>query len=143
MGISDAPRAPANQPAIATSKKLRINRRRLRSNLEGYLFAAPWLIGFFVFTLGPFFSSIWYSLNQWDMVTPMKFVGLQNYVRLFQNDIFWKSVQVTVTYAAMSLPAALALAMVLALLTSSISWRIFIATSGMLGRFRRLLRRSS
>ncbi len=98
--------------------RLRIKRRTLLSNLEGYAFAAPWLVGFFVFTLGPFFSSIWYSLHQWDMVTEMKFIGLFNYTRIFQNDIFWKSVQVTITYVVMSLPASLTLAMILAILVN-------------------------
>jgi len=118
MGVSETTVSKVSQPSVAVPKRLRIKRRRLLANLEGYLFAAPWLLGFFIFTVGPFFSSIWYSLNQWDMVTSMKFVGFQNYVRLLQNDIFWKSVQVTATYAVMSLPAALTLAMILALLVN-------------------------
>lgn len=106
------------QPHVSRRKKTQFSHRRLQANLEGYLFAAPWLIGFFVLVFVPFFSSFWYSLNQWDMVTPMRFVGAQNYIRLFQNDIFWKSTQVTLAYAAMSLPATLALAMLLALLVN-------------------------
>ena len=84
-----------NQAARKPRINLHISKRTLMENLEGYLFASPWIIGFFVFTLGPFFSSIWYSLNQWDMVTDMKFIGFQNYIKMFQNDIFWKSVGVT------------------------------------------------
>lgn len=106
------------QPRRAAFGRLQIKRRTLLANLEGYAFAAPWLLGFFVFTLSPFFSSIWYSLNQWDMVTDMKFIGLYNYTRIFQNDLFWKSVQVTVTYVIMSLPLGLILAMILAVLVN-------------------------
>ncbi len=97
---------------------LHISKRTLMENLEGYLFASPWIIGFFVFTLGPFFSSIWYSLNQWDMVTDMKFIGLQNYIKMFQNDIFWKSVGVTGSYVLLSLPAGLFLALIIAILVN-------------------------
>jgi multiple sugar transport system permease protein len=48
----------------------------------------------------------------------MKFIGLYNYTRIFQNELFWKSVQVTITYVLMSLPAGLVLAMILAVLVN-------------------------
>lgn len=99
-----------------TRKK--ISRRAILETIEGYLFAAPWLVGFFVFTFGPFFSSIWYSFNQWDMVTPAKFIGLRNYTQIFNNDIFWQSVSVTFRYMLLSLPAGLVLALFLAILVN-------------------------
>jgi multiple sugar transport system permease protein len=105
--------AADNKQLIASKKK-----RKLKETLEGYLFAAPWIVGFFVFTLSPFFSSIWYSLNRWDLVTNIKFIGLQNYTDMFQNDVFWKSSGVTIRYVLMSLPAGLILAMLLALLVN-------------------------
>ena len=105
--------AADNQLLIASRK-----RRKFKENLEGYLYAAPWLIGFFVFTLTPFFSSIWYSLNRWDMVTDIKFIGFQNYTDMFKNDVFWKSNSVTIRYVLMALPAGLILAMLLALLVN-------------------------
>lgn len=108
----------AGQARRAAPTRLHIKRRTLLANFEGYAFASPWIVGFLIFTLGPFFSSIWYSLNQWDMVTDMKFIGFYNYTRIFQNDIFWKSVQVTITYVLMSLPASLLLAMLLAILVN-------------------------
>lgn len=111
--------SPVNQQAaVPKAKRFYIKRRALRETLEGYLFAAPWLIGFFVFTLGPFFLSIWYSFNQWDMVTTSKFVGLTNYAKMFQNDLFWKSISVTARYVLLSLPASLLLALFLAILVN-------------------------
>jgi multiple sugar transport system permease protein len=118
MDLSGTTVNKPSQPAVVVANRIRFKRRTLLATLEGYLFAAPWLAGFFIFTLGPFFSSIWYSLNQWDMVTDMKFIGLQNYARIFQNDLFWKSVQVTISYVLMSLPASLVLAMMLAILVN-------------------------
>lgn len=103
---------------LAQLRGVKLNRRGLTSNLEGYLFAAPWLIGFFVFTLTPFFSSIWYSFNQWDMVTESKFIGLSNYTRMFQDDLFWKSISVTANYVILSLPAGLLMALLLAILVN-------------------------
>lgn len=93
-------------------------KRKFKETMEGYLYAAPWIVGFFVFTLSPFFSSIWYSLNRWDLVTDIKFIGLQNYTDMFKNDVFWKSTGVTVRYVLMSLPAGLLLALLLAILVN-------------------------
>ena len=84
----------------------------------GLFIRCAWIIGFFVFTLGPFFSSIWYSFNQWDMVTDMKFIGLPNYIKMFKNDVFWKSICVTASYVLLSLPAGLFLALLLAILVN-------------------------
>ena len=37
---------------------------KMRKNLTGYLFIAPWLIGFLVFTLGPFLASVYLSFTR-------------------------------------------------------------------------------
>ncbi len=116
-GISAAklPRETTSEDKLLEASR---RKRRFKENLEGYLYAAPWIIGFFVFTLSPFFSSVWYSLNRWDLVTPIKFLGFQNYTDMFQNDVFWKSSGVTIRYVLMSLPAGMVLAMLLALLVN-------------------------
>ena len=51
----------------------------------GYLYIAPWLIGFVVLTLYPFVVSFGYSFTNYDMVK-MDFVGIRNYANIFQND---------------------------------------------------------
>jgi multiple sugar transport system permease protein len=101
---------------IARTRKPRA--RNFRRNLEGYMFAAPWLIGFFVFTLAPFIAAFWISLHSWDMLTPMKFIGINNYKILLQDPLFWKSLKVTLLYAAAGLPLQLGLALLLAVLVN-------------------------
>jgi multiple sugar transport system permease protein len=93
-----------------------------RRNLEGYLFASPWLIGFFVFTLGPFIAAFWISLHSWDILTPMKFIGINNYKILLQDPLFWKSLRVTLVYAGVGLPIQLGLALLLAVLVNGKHW---------------------
>lgn len=93
-------------------------RQAIRKNLPGYLFAAPWLIGFFVFTLGPFLASIVLSLQQWDMLTPMRYVGLRNFERMLQDNLFWQSLRVTVVYTVFAVPLQLAMALLLAVLVN-------------------------
>jgi multiple sugar transport system permease protein len=92
--------------------------RNFRRNLEGYLFASPWLIGFFVFTLGPFIAAFWISLHSWDILTPMKFIGINNYKILLQDPLFWKSLRVTLVYSLAGLPLQLGLALLLAVLVN-------------------------
>lgn len=120
MEQSDTSKTQARKagPNRTLASRFSFNKRKVLGNLEGYLFASPWIIGFLVFTLVPFFSSIWYSFNQYDMVTDIKFVGLANYQRMFTNDVFWKSVSVTIYYVLLSLPAGLVLALLLAMLVN-------------------------
>ena len=71
-----------------------------REAIEGYLYIAPWLVGFAVFAAGPMLASIYLSLTFYKIITPPDFVGLDNYIRMFQDDLFWKSLWNTVYYAA-------------------------------------------
>lgn len=68
--------------------KAKSNRKK---TIAGLLFASPWIIGFLVFGLYPIITSFYYSLSEFDMFSPPKFVGLENYITLFQEDRFWKS----------------------------------------------------
>jgi len=83
----------------------------------GLLLVLPAALFFAVFMLYPFFSAFWYSLTSWDLVSPPRFIGVTNYVRLFQDDAFWNSAKVTAYYTVgllvPMLPLSLALAMLL------------------------------
>lgn len=74
--------------------------QRLRRNLPGYLFIAPWLIGFVVFTLGPFIASLYISFTDWRILGAAQWVGLENYQRIFTEDpLFRITLKNTVYYA--------------------------------------------
>jgi len=76
-----------------------------RRNLTGYLFIAPWLIGFLVFTLGGFAASLGLSFTRWNVVTSPRWVGIANYDALLHRDpLFWTSLGVTLRYAAVAVP---------------------------------------
>jgi multiple sugar transport system permease protein len=105
-----------SQPKVRTAKAPRSH--RFKRNLEGDLFASPWLIGFFVFTLGPFIAAFWISLHSWDILTPMRFIGINNYKILLADPLFWKSLRVTLVYSFAGLPLQLGLALLLAVLVN-------------------------
>ncbi len=93
-----------------------INRRVFRNNLDGWLFASPWIIGFILWTLGPMLASLFISFTDWDLITTPQFVGAENFVRLFNDDLVWQALKVTTIYAVTSVPLHIIFGMGLALL---------------------------
>lgn len=90
---------------------------KARENLTGYLFISPWLSGFFVFTLWPFLRSFYLSFCNYNIVQPPKFIGLANYqMMLFNDELFYKSLWVTLRYALVAVPLTLVVGVALALL---------------------------
>ncbi|MCU6707791.1 sugar ABC transporter permease [Paenibacillus sp. J5C_2022] len=90
---------------------------RLRNHLTGYLFLSPWLIGLFVFTVGPMVSSLYLSFTEFDLFRPAQWIGLENYRNLFLHDErFYQSLKVTFFFAFISVPARLIVSLLAALL---------------------------
>lgn len=99
-------------------------RRRLnRRALAGYAFIAPALIFLIVFALVPFLFTVWVSLHDWNMLTPlgtMPFRGLDNYRYLLNDDpLFKQTFGNTVYYAIGNVGISVVLALGLALLLNS------------------------
>ena len=92
-------------------------RKWIRKNGTGLAFISPWLIGFFLFTVGPFLSSVYLSFNSYDLIHSPKWVGVANYETLLRDDPqFWSSLMITVKYAVVSVPLAIVAGVGLALL---------------------------
>ncbi len=78
------------------------------------LFLAPTLIGLAVLSAGPILATLGISLTSWDMLTPPKFVGIDNYLNLLDDDRFGTALRNTFFYTAVSVPLGLVLALGLA-----------------------------
>ena len=93
--------------------KLRPKTRKL---FLGLLFTAPFTIGFVGLTVYPLLASLYYSFTRYAILTPPKWIGMNNYVTLFtKDDLFWKSLWNTAYYTLMFVPASLILSFILAL----------------------------
>ena len=79
-----------------------------------YLFLLPNLVLFTAFTIYPVFASFFYSLNEWTIQTPMKFIGLDNYVALLSDKTFIKVLGNTFYYTAGVIPFQTALGLLIA-----------------------------
>lgn len=95
----------------------RWSRAKRRENLWGYLFLTPWLIGFFGLFIGPGLASLYLSLTEYDVLSAPRFVGFNNYVRMFTNDnLFYPSLWRTFYFAGLGVPLGVIGSMFLAIL---------------------------
>ncbi len=88
-----------------------------QETLEGYLFAAPAILGYLIFVLGPVVTSLIMSLAEYNIIKPPVFIGIQNYITAFTDDeLFWTSVRVTVFYTIIAVPLNLVVGFLIAVL---------------------------
>jgi ABC-type sugar transport system permease subunit/ABC-type glycerol-3-phosphate transport system substrate-binding protein len=89
--------------------------RRRSEVVTGLAFAAPWVVGFGVFTLWPILQSIVLSFCEYDVLHPARWIGLGNYGRAAADPLFGQSLWNTV-YMALWVPITLAVGLAIALL---------------------------
>lgn len=90
---------------------------RLSGQLAGYGFLSPWLIGFFILTLGPALSSLYLSMTDYSLMSAPRWVGADNYAQIAQSDPrFRAAMNVTFTYVLLSVPLKLVFALAIAVL---------------------------
>lgn len=75
-------------------------RRARRWDPIGYAFVTPAVVVAGVFLAWPAVRTLWVSFTDWDLLTSPRWVGLENYRSLGDDDAFWSSVRVTVLYVA-------------------------------------------
>ena len=102
-------------PSATPPRQPRI-RQRTREAIEGYLFVAPAVLGFFLFTLFPMVASLGLSFTEYNLLSSPRWIGLDNYADLAQDEFFWRSLRITLTYAVVGLPLTMVLALAVALL---------------------------
>jgi multiple sugar transport system permease protein len=87
-----------------------------RQALAGYLFVAPAMVIFFVFTLLPVAIAAFLSFTNYDVFTKLDWIGAVNYEDVFQDELFWRALWNTTTYTVWSIPLSMAIGLALALL---------------------------
>lgn len=93
--------------------------RRIRKNWAAYFFISPFFILYSIFGLFGLFFSLYISLHHWDGLAPMKFRGFGNYTELFQDEIFWTSIQNTLLLLLFDFPFKVGLPLLLAVALNS------------------------
>lgn len=92
----------------------RLSKRR--SKYTGLIYVTPFIIGFLVFQLYPFLSSLFYSFTDLSIANKWTWVGFSNYIKIFTLDRdFRKSLSVTAIYVFIAVPCKLAFALFIAM----------------------------
>jgi multiple sugar transport system permease protein len=104
---------------MTTEKSVAVKKRRHvfdEDNRTGYLLLSPWLLGFFVFTVYPLFSSLFFSFTKFDLLSSPQWVGLQNFKNIFLDTRFYQSMKVTFIYVLVHVPLKLIFALCVAMI---------------------------
>lgn len=94
-------------------------KQKIRSQKTGYLFILPWFLGLLIFTIGPMIFSLILSFSKWDIITgidSIEFVGLDNFVNIFHDELFYQSLKVTFIFALVSVPLYQVISILVAML---------------------------
>lgn len=93
-----------------------------RDNVAGYVFILPFIIGLVVFTVIPFFTSLYLAFTEYNVLSPAKWVGLNNFKTMFFEDkLFWTAFKVTFKFAFIQVPIKLTVSLLVALVLSRVT----------------------
>lgn len=93
-----------------------LKQRLSKESVAGVLFTLPFTIGFLLFMLVPMGISLYYSFCDYDILSPPVFTGLKNFISMFQDETFFKTLKVTFFFAFVSVPLKLLFALIVAML---------------------------
>ena len=109
---------PGPAGTAATKPQRHTWRSRLKKSWTWYLFIAPNVLSFLIFTLFVWGLLIYLGFSQWNMIGDIKWVGLKNYIQIPSDPIFRKAVGNTARYAAMFVIPATGIGLLVALMAN-------------------------
>ena len=96
------------------------------NKLLPYLLVTPYIIHLLVFVAFPVIFSIYLTFNKWNIISPMEFIGLGNFIRVFQDALFFKAIYNTLKFLIVHIPLQIVVALLLAeILNQKIKFRAF------------------
>jgi len=104
--------ASMNITIEAPAKTKRFNSKKLLP----YLLVSPYILFVLVFVLFPVFFCLFLTFHKWNIIAPMNFIGTDNYLRLFQDRLFWKAIGNTLKFLLLHIPLQLIVSLFLAYL---------------------------
>lgn len=111
------------QPTVASSTGASQPRRfwkrlSFEETFFGWLFIVPAVLGLILFKLGPVLASLALSFTKYEIISSPKWIGLDNYAKLVTDDLWLRSIEVTLRYVILFVPLSLVAAYLIAMLMS-------------------------
>jgi len=95
------------------------NTPRGRRTVTGYLFVSPFILGVLLWVVYPAGMAAWLAFQEWNLITPAKYVGLRNFEIMFSDKLFWQALKVTSIFTFVSVPLSLIISFATALLLNT------------------------
>jgi len=87
---------------------------KVTKSIIPYFLVSPYILHLILFISFPVIFSVILTFHKWNIISEMQFVGLDNYLRLFQDRLFWKSILNTLTFLIVHIPTQIIIALALA-----------------------------
>lgn len=110
------------EPEASAKKKMhrrKMSRLAKKEARDGYLFILPWFLGFVLFMLIPMITSLVISFHYWDIISDMRWAGLNNYINLFEDSDLPNAIKNTFVYTIVSVPLTTVFGLLIAMLMNS------------------------
>jgi multiple sugar transport system permease protein len=107
-------KSPDPGPGVNAAATSKLKKLFYKDSTWAVLLLLPNIIGFLVFTFLPVIASFLLSFTRWDMLSPIQWVGLENYNALLLDDTFIKVFWNTIYFSAVSVPAGIVISLLLA-----------------------------
>ena len=91
-------------------------RIKSRENLIGYTLITPWIVGILSFQLWPILHSFLMSFTNNNLLNTPVFIGMENYQKMFEDEVFYQAVRVTFKYVFIAVPAKIVFALCIAMI---------------------------
>lgn len=107
---------------LSTTKAIQTKqarKRKIKNALSAYAFLSPWIIGFLLFSAYPIVYVFTMSFTNATMMNSGEFVQFDNYIKMFNDSGFWKSLWVTLVFSIFSVIITIIWAFCLAMLLNA------------------------
>lgn len=122
MSALDRTIRPAGNEPAARRRSSRLWRRQA---IDGYLFAAPAILGLLIFTAYPVIYTFYLGFTDYNIIKSPKWIGLANYREMiFDDHLFHESLVRTIYFSALSIPLTLGVSLIVAILLNQRIWGI-------------------
>ena len=85
-----------------------------KNKILPYLLVSPYIIHLLVFVAFPVFFSVFLTFNKWNIISPMEFIGIGNFVRVLQDRLFLTAIYNTLKFLVVHIPLQIIVALLLA-----------------------------